>query len=86
MFGIDRLGMRRWLRRVRWFLRWAPEFRLFIWRHRWARAMYRLQVIWRELAATFGDWRECGDLCGHARAFLGVLLGAIGEDSAEWRP
>jgi hypothetical protein len=37
-----------------------------------------------ELRASWLDYRECGDLGGHARALIGVLLGWVAEDSAEW--
>ncbi len=33
----------------------------------------------RELAATWQDWRECGDLRGHLRAWLEVVRGAVTE-------
>jgi hypothetical protein len=38
-----------------------------------------------ECVATWGDYRECGDLRGHVEALAGVLLGRVTEDSAEWR-
>jgi len=39
-----------------------------------------------ELWATICDYRECGDLRGHLRALVQVLLGQITEDTAEWKP
>jgi len=41
---------------------------------------------WSEALATWRDARECGDWRGHLAALFGVLIGAIGADTAEWRP
>jgi hypothetical protein len=39
-----------------------------------------------ELWSTICDYRECGDLRGHLRALVGVLLGYIRSDDARWEP
>jgi len=50
------------------------------------RLVERLGRGWAECVATMRDAHECGDWPGHLWALAGVLLGAIGEDSADWRP
>jgi len=44
-----------------------------------------VKTVLTELVATWTDYRECGDLGGHVRAFWRWLTGQVRPDDTGWR-